>query len=148
MYQSYAQLRVAEIENEAGRRLIARSLFLRAGAVVTHAFNGVDRRYLGLRPNDAIQWHAIRDAWRDRYRIYNLGEVSDRDDTLGEFKRKWGASAEMMCRYYYPPAERRTPRGPGSSWTKGAATRGAMAIWSRVPLRVTAAVGDAIWRFT
>jgi CelD/BcsL family acetyltransferase involved in cellulose biosynthesis len=129
-----------------GRDIVAGSLYLMFGATVFYAFNGCRRSELALRPNDVIQWHAIRDSCREGYRFYDLGEVSHGNRGLADFKSKWGATARQMYRYYHPrPAHAETDGGWSEADTS--APRIVEAAWRRLPLAVTAAVGSRVYRF-
>ena len=132
-------------QHEAGQsRLLAGSLFLMFGQTVFYAFNGRRRGDLALRPNDVIQWQAIHDAHQGGFRRYDFGEVEENQQGLAEFKGKWGAEPKRLCRYYYP-----APRGLETSVVKsdGSARRLANAAWRRLPLKVTAQLGDWIYRY-
>jgi hypothetical protein len=130
---------------ERERRLIAGSLYLAFGGTAFYAFNGCLRSELRLRPNDVIQWHAIEQFRGEGFREYDLGEVSRGNQGLAEFKAKWGAEERQLHRYYYPP--------PAVERLEDAANDGLgpqkllEAAWRRVPLAVTAAAGDAVYRF-
>jgi CelD/BcsL family acetyltransferase involved in cellulose biosynthesis len=130
---------------EHHRRLIAGSIYLTFGATTFYAFNGSRRSELWLRPNDLIHWRAIEDFRREGFRYYDLGEVATGNLGLADFKTKWGSTEVQLHRYYYPrPAVKsleETPRAPTGS--RRLIEKG----WRLVPLRATAALGDAIYRF-
>lgn len=130
-------------QGEAGRsRLLAGSILLMFGQTVYYAFNGRRRGELSLRPNDAIQWRAIHDACRDGFRRYDFGAVVEDDHGLAEFKAKWGAGPRWVHRYAYPVA-----RGAerGASRLGRPARRLANAAWRRLPLQVTALLGNYLY---
>ena len=135
------ELLLAEVEDGRSTTLIAGSLFLRSGNTVFYVFNGRDERHLDLRPNEAIQWSAIQAASLAGFTWYDLGEA-DEGSSLGTFKSKWATHQEWLMRYYHPPAaaETRDVRRP---WETELAAR----VWRRLPLRVTAALGDGLGRF-
>jgi GNAT acetyltransferase-like protein len=129
----------------AGRpELLAGSIFLAFGVSVIYAFNGCRPAGMAMRANDVIQWQAIHDASRAGFRRYDMGEVVDEEEGLHEFKKKWGAEPHRMYRYYYPAAApvHRSDPGPGNR-----AGRTAKALWRTLPLGVTAAVGNWLFRF-
>ncbi len=130
---------------ERNRRLIAGSLYLTFGSTVFYAFNGCRRSELHLRPNDLIQWHAIETFQREGFREYDLGEVSTGNDGLADFKAKWGADERQLFRFYYPPP--RVERLEEPSVDSLGPQKILAAGWRRVPLGVTAALGDAVYRF-
>ena len=96
------RLYVAERE---GGEMLAGSIVLGLGRTAFYAFNGRLRSALALRPNEALQWEAIHDACRRGFERYDLGEVTGGNESLAEFKRKWGADEVQMHRYYHPPPE-------------------------------------------
>ncbi len=120
---------------EAGRaRLLAGSLFLMFGQTVFYAFNGRRREDLSLRPNDAIHWRAIHDTCADGFRHYDLGEVTQGNQGLAEFKSKWGAEPKWLHRYYYP-----APRELEISMleSNSRAHQLMSAAWRRLPIKAT-----------
>lgn len=134
-------LQLAEQEGAAHHRIVAGSMFLMSGRTLTYAFNGCGRHELWQGANDAIQWQAIHDACRHGYRRYDLGEVDDDNQGLADFKRKWGACATRLYRYYYPAPNRLEARTLASL-----PTRALGAIWRRLPLPVTAVLGSGFYR--
>jgi len=130
---------------ERERRLIAGSLYLTFGSTVFYAFNGCRRSELRLRPNDFIQWHAIETFRRAGFREYDLGEVSSGNGGLAEFKAKWGADERQLYRFYFP--QPRVERLEDPSTDSLGPQKILEAGWRCVPLGVTAAVGDAVYRF-
>ena len=122
-------------------RLLAGSIYLMSGQTVFYAFNGCHRTELALRPNDVLQWHAIVDACRAGYRHYDLGEVSRGNEGLAEFKAKWGARERQLQRCYHPrPAGQQPDGGPERF-------KAIEKIWRRLPLPLTAGIGDRVYRY-
>ena len=141
------RLLLAEQHQAGRRRLLAGSLVLMFGQTVFYAFNGRRREDLSLRPNDVIQWQAIQDACRAGFRWYDFGEVTEENQGLAEFKSKWGAEPRRLYRYYYP-----APHVSEGSETRdltagGRARQVANAAWRRLPLSVTALLGDWLYGY-
>lgn len=138
------QLLLAEQRSDGPPRMLAGCLFLMSGPTVVFAFNGRREEKLVVRPNDALHWHAIHEGHRRGFRRYDFGDVDDANPGLAQYKLKWGAGAQRLYRYHDPPLERVGARAvPGS----GHAARMARAGWQRVPLGVTARVGDLLYRY-
>ena len=137
----HMRLLLAERNAQSHRTLIAGSILLMAARTVVYAFNGCQREYLHLRPNDLIQWQAIHDACRGGFRRYDLGEVTAGQDGLAEFKAKWGATEHRMYRYRYP-----APKQASAREQHALVHRAGTAAWRRLPLPVTARVGDWLYR--
>jgi hypothetical protein len=126
--------------------LLAGSMLLMLGETTFYAFNGRLREALPLRPNDLLQWHAMRDAAAAGYRWYDFGEVEDGNEGLASFKAKWDTQARPLIRYNAPPlpGEETTYRTVrAGAWQR----RAALSAWRRVPLPVTAFAGDRVYRY-
>ncbi|HLF00069.1 MAG TPA: GNAT family N-acetyltransferase [Gaiellaceae bacterium] len=140
------RLLLAEAHDGSRARVVAGSMLLMLGETVFYAFNGRVRESLPLRPNDLIQWHAIHDATRAGFRRYDFGEVAHVNLDLAAFKRKWGTHPHPLHRYYFP-ASPEGPAGYGVLESENLARRLGTKAWRRVPLRVTAMVGDRVYRY-
>ena len=124
--------------------LLAGAVVVTLGATAFYLFNGVRRDSFALRPNDVLQWRAIHDCAEAGIARYDLGEVVEHHAGLAEFKRKWGADAVRLHRWYHPaPAEAPDP-GDGAP---GRLTSAAHRAWQRVPLGATARAGDLAYRW-
>lgn len=137
-------MRLLLAERHAGGRtqLLAGSIFLLQGRTVTYAFNGRDRSQLEFRPNDAIHWKAINEACDAGFSRYDFGEVSDGNKGLADFKEKWGAQPVQLYRYSYPQ-QHEVERG---ALAAGPMRHVANSTWRRLPLPVTARLGNWIYR--
>ncbi len=136
------RLLMAEKGEGGNPKILAGSILLMYGQTVHYAFNGRCREALALRPNDAIQWRAIHDACNAGFRIYDFGEVAEGNQGLAEYKSKWDAKPKQLYRDYYPSPQESAP-GPYACH----ATHYASAVWQRLPLIVTAHLGDWLYRF-
>lgn len=131
-------------QQERQPSMLAGSMLLMAGVTVFYAYNGVLPYAMSLRPNDAIQWRAIHDACRDGYSYYDFGEVIAGNCGLASFKTKWGAQRRCLYQYTCPPP-RPESTGPGRS--NGHASKLAAIAWQHLPLRMTAVLGEGIYRY-
>jgi hypothetical protein len=140
-------MRLLLVERSGDRRqAITGSILLMQNDTVFYVFNGRRREALSLRPNDLLQWHAMRDAAAAGYRRYDFGEVETVNASLADFKAKWGTEARPLYRYHAPPLTDEQP-GYGSLETRGALRNLALAAWKRVPLPITALAGDRLYRY-
>jgi lipid II:glycine glycyltransferase (peptidoglycan interpeptide bridge formation enzyme) len=121
-------------------------MVLMLGETAFYAFNGRKREALPLRPNDLLQWQAMRDAAAAGYRWYDFGEVSEGNEGLAGFKAKWDTQTRMLIRYHAPPLPPDEAEYGGVD-TEGWPRRVALATWRRVPLSATAFAGDQVYRF-
>jgi CelD/BcsL family acetyltransferase involved in cellulose biosynthesis len=128
-----------------GSKLLAGSIFLMHGSTVFYAFNGRRGDELSKLPNYAILWKAISDACREGFRYFDLGEVTGENAGLAEFKGKWTGKPKPLHRYYYPARHEEVSDKTDS---KGAAAYPLVeAVWRRLPLRITALVGNLVYGF-
>lgn len=125
------------------RRLLAGSIFLMFNRTTFYAFNGRRSEDLPLRPNDAIQVHALQEAWRGGFRAYDFGEVERYQRGLAEFKRKWGAEPRPLYRYYNVEAGALPVRLAHRS---SVVRQLSSPLWRHLPLGVTAALGRWLYR--
>ncbi len=133
------RLLLAERKRENETYLVAGSIFLKFGQTVFYAFTGCARRNLYLHPHDIIQLEAIRDACKGGYRWYDFGEVTEDNESLAQFKGKWGTHPKPLFRYYYPSEE--SSLRPSSELTNS------RKLWRSLPEKATAVLGDLIYRY-
>jgi hypothetical protein len=142
--QSMLELLLAEQKEIDRNRIIGGCIFLMFGKTVSYAFNGARLADFSLRPNDLILWQAINEACRKGAQDFDLGEVPDGHEGLARFKSKWGAQRIRLHRYYFP--------APGASNDDITGLRKRYRslvenVWSRLPLSVTAWLGDWIFSY-
>ncbi len=121
------------------RKMVAGSIFLSFKKDTYYAFNGSDPEFFPLRPNDLLQWFFQSWAHRHGFASIDLGEVSDGNTGLRDFKRKWGTEERQIYHYYYPASpERRTSFGNVPLNSPLAS------LWQRVPVCATGFIGQCI----
>jgi hypothetical protein len=142
----YLRLLLACREQSGREVVLAGAVVLMLGETAFYAFNGRMREALQLRPNDLLQWHAMRAAITAGCRWYDFGEVEDGNEGLAGFKSKWGTETRELIRYHAPPL----PAGSNGYRKPAGGERArtlALRAWRRVPLSVTALAGDGVYRF-
>jgi hypothetical protein len=141
------QMRLLLAEQKKGEqtKLIAGSIFLKFGQTVFYSFTGCAPRDLCLHPHDLIQIEAIRDACKGGFRWYDFGEVSEDNESLAQFKGKWGTEPRALFRYYYPAMKDRLQEDRPHH--RGVFTNSTRKLWSALPQRATAVLGDLIYRY-
>ncbi len=142
--QGMMQLLLAEHHHAARKKIIAGSIFFLFNHTVSFAFNGSSWRDLSLRPNDAIQWRAINDACRKKYRNFDFGEVPEEHHELARFKSKWGAEPARMYRYYSVVSGESKVVAESSGSHAGSL---AETVWRRLPAKTTEWLGDRIYSY-
>lgn len=128
-------------DTEGGReKIITGSVFLSFNKSVYYSFNGRDAKYLKFRPNDLIQWEAIHDAYKEGYLRYHFGEVSEGQDGLAEFKKKW-CNEKKQIFHLYSGDNLIDNINLNSSYSGNFKRK----IWKKVPLHLTEKIGNIIY---
>jgi CelD/BcsL family acetyltransferase involved in cellulose biosynthesis len=94
--KNLARTFVARLE---GRVIAALIMFTMSGEGI-YAYNFSDRKYLRLRPNNALIWAAIQWSLENRLSIFDLGISSPQDNQLLPFKKRWGAVEHTLREYF------------------------------------------------
>jgi hypothetical protein len=89
-----------------------------------------------------LLWHAIHDARAAGLRWFDFGEVAEEHPELVRFKTKWGAQPIEQYRYYSGPGACRDQNRKLGAY----AERLRHVMWRRLPLRLTAQLGDCLYR--
>jgi hypothetical protein len=137
------KLMLAERTIKGKTEMVAGSIFLMYGRRVFYAFSACPVKYFPLQPNDLIQWEAIHWAARNRFREYDLGEVSSDAQQLAAYKAKWGGEERVLYRYYYPKMASESPDSSVLSRRQKLFEK----VWKQLPLHVTAHLGDLIYSY-
>ena len=138
------ELLVAEKQEAGQTTIIAGSVFLKYGRTISYVFNGASSKDFSLRPNDVIQWEAINQACKQGFELFDFGEVPDGNAALAKFKSKWGAEPTRLYRYYFPATQ---PSEQAKADAEGAARKLAKSVWSRLPLELTAWLGERAYYY-
>jgi hypothetical protein len=134
------KLLVAERNENGTKRIVAGSIFLLFGQTVFYAFTGCAHEDFHLHPHDIIQLESIRSSCKNGYRWYDFGEAND-EDSLTQFKGKWGTEAKPLYRYHYPARQIGHDSKPSKLVTF------VRRSWRSLPLGWTAMLGNQIHRY-
>ena len=138
------RLLLAEKEVRGRPRLLSGYLYLVYGKTFHCWLNGRRRDSLKFSPNYALHWHAMNDAYRDGYQVYDFGEVDDDDPGLIAFKAKWGAEPMCTYRYYFPMQTARVAKvRPAGKILEQVGKR----LWRKVPISLVLRLADLVYSF-
>lgn len=126
---------------EYQQTVIAGMILLASGTTMRYAYGASDEQYLRLAPNNLLMWDAISLGCSLGCTTFDLGRTACDNEGLMEFKRRWGAIKEPLPYYYYPATSGLAATSE-SSWKYRLLT----SCWRRLPLPVTAALGDRLYR--
>ena len=65
-------------------------------------FSVYDEKFLTISPTHYLFWEAVKSAYSEGYRIFDFGRTSPYNDTLMDFKRRWGTEIADLPYLYYP----------------------------------------------
>ncbi|MGC2194261.1 MAG: GNAT family N-acetyltransferase [Terriglobales bacterium] len=136
----HVKLFLAEQQEGARCRIIAGSMLLVFGQTAFWAFTGCAEENLQLHPHDLLQLAAIRYAYNNGFRWYDLGEVPGGHASLAQFKSKWGTSPKILYRYYFPAQAAAREDYSGL-------VPGVRILWRALPKKATAILGDLVYQF-
>jgi hypothetical protein len=105
-----------------------------------YAFGASDPAQLEHRPNHVLLWTAIQDAIAAGC-TFDLGRVAPEQQSLLEFKRRWGGQAIPLAYDYWPE-----PGGLNLAPRDRGAMTAVAAVWSRLPAPV-ARLGAGLYRY-
>jgi CelD/BcsL family acetyltransferase involved in cellulose biosynthesis len=125
----------------AGGRPVAAAVFLAWKGTVVYKHSASLADAWGLRPNNAVLWHAIRWACENGYSTFDLGRTDTGNEGLLLFKRGWGGDEQPLV---YSMLGRTRVSRPGM----GPVTRFSRLLIRRSPPFVCRAVGHAFYRHT
>ena len=137
------KLLLAECSEAGEKRIIAGSVFLSFNDTVFYSFNGRNRTGLMNHANDLIQWEAIHTACKEGFKYYDMGEVSECNATLAQFKSKWGCNSKQIYHYYF---SRKNYYNLGESDISDENNL-LRSVWRKLPVKVTQEWGILTNRF-
>jgi hypothetical protein len=105
-----------------------------------YAFGASDPAHLEHRPNHMLLWAAIQDAIAAGCR-FDMGRAAPEQESLVEFKRRWGGQALPLAYDYWP-----APAGLNLARRDRGTMAAVAAIWSRLPAGV-ARLGSGLYRY-
>lgn len=116
------------------------SILLQFGRKAFWAFTGSNSTGMRSHANDLALLKCIREACREGYDYFDLGEVADDHPKLSQFKAKWGTIQQPIYRYYYPAPELGAKETPASG--RELIRNAAGFVWKRLPLPLIATLGE------
>jgi len=125
------------------REIIAGSVFFSLSDTVFYSFNGRNKAGLTYHANDLIQWEAIRNACESGFKYYDMGEVSECNASLAQFKSKWGCDSKQIYHYYYSNNDYYN-LGKSDIYEENKVLK---SVWRKLPLKVTQKWGVLTNRF-
>jgi hypothetical protein len=125
--------------------MIAGIIILKYGKSAIFGFAGAKRNELWRNPYDLLHWCAMHEAWKEGYKWYDFGEVSESDEGLIHYKKKWGTTETYSFRCYYSgdPVSDGEIFSPSLHYGKNVVE----ALWQKMPLSFTASIGEYLYRY-
>ena len=79
-----------------GEQLLAGAVFLHWNKTLTYKYSASDPRYLYLKPNNLLLWHAIQWGCKSGYEVFDWGKTDINNEGLRDFKRGWGSDEQIL----------------------------------------------------
>ena len=79
-----------------GEQLLAGAVFLHWNKTLTYKYSASDPRYLHLRPNNLLLWHAIQWGCEQGYEVFDWGKTDIDNKGLRDFKLGWGSEEQFL----------------------------------------------------
>ncbi|MGC8490553.1 MAG: lipid II:glycine glycyltransferase FemX [Syntrophobacteraceae bacterium] len=83
-----------------GGRTVSSVLLLKHGDMVHYEYGASLRGALHLHPSHFLLWAAIRRAKEEGFRTFNFGRTSDANESLSQFKARWGTRRQPLAYYH------------------------------------------------
>lgn len=87
---------------QTGRMPIAGLILLKFKDRVSAEFAASDEAFRDLSPNHFVFWEAIKLCYEEGYKIFDFGRTSPTNNTLMDFKRRWGTEVIDLPQFFYP----------------------------------------------
>lgn len=100
------------------------------------------REFNRYSPNMLLYWTSLELACKQGYRQFDFGRSTPLEGTY-RFKEQWGAKPHALYWYYWLPEGREMPQVN----VKNPKYRTAIALWQRLPLRMTRLIGPGIVKY-
>ena len=87
-------------------KIIAGSINFHFGNKAIFKYGASDKKYLHLRPNNAVMWESLKYYIQNGYKHFHFGITELRNSGLAQFKRGWGTTERIIHynRYDYAKA--------------------------------------------
>jgi serine/alanine adding enzyme len=105
-----------------------------------YGFGASDPQHLGVRPNHVLLWQALQDA-AEAGCLFDLGRAAPEQQSLVEFKRRWGGQAIPLAYDYWPE-----PGGMNVAQRDRGPMAAVASVWSRLPASI-ARMGSGLYRY-
>jgi Acetyltransferase (GNAT) domain len=87
-------------------QVIAGAIVFRYKNTFIYEYSASDQNKLTISPNQLLIWEVIKIACSEGARFFDFGRSSLTNQTLINFKSRWGAHGQDLMYYYYPKANR------------------------------------------
>lgn len=85
-------------------KIIAGAVVFRHKSTFHYEYSASDQTKLAISPNQLLIWEVIKIACSEGAKFLDFGRTSSTNQTLIEFKSRWGAARQDLAYYYYPKA--------------------------------------------
>lgn len=106
LWATFAPSGMVEVELATWRGTpVAGILLLRFKGRVSAEYLVSDEQYRDMSPNHLLVWNAIRRAHEQGYQYFDFGRTDATNNSLMDFKRRWGTTVSDLPVYFYPRSD-------------------------------------------
>jgi hypothetical protein len=83
-------------------RIISSVLLLKYRNTVIYEYGASNEDMMNVRPSHLLLWEAIKHSQLEGYKTFDFGRTSNENDSLSQFKSRWGAKRQPLFYYLVP----------------------------------------------
>ncbi|MBW1929150.1 MAG: GNAT family N-acetyltransferase [Deltaproteobacteria bacterium] len=123
-------------------RILAALILFKFKNRVSVEYAASDESFVKISPNHFLFWEAIKIAYQDGFQIFDFGRTSPTNESLMDFKRRWGTQVIDLPQFIYPKAAAGEIEASEESWKFRLITR----ICDRAPDSFQRIIGNFCYR--
>ncbi len=126
---------------------IGAGIVLFKGSMATIPWASTKREFNRLSPNMLLYWSLLKHSADNGYKTFDFGRSSYGEGTF-KFKQQWGAKPVLLKWKTFKNGEQEDPSKTNTSISRKSKTRPLVeAIWKKLPLTLTIAIGSKIRKY-
>ena len=91
---------------EYNDKVVAATIMLKYKDTFYYEYSAADSRFFNLGSNQKLIWETIKIAHQQGAKKFDFGRSSLTNQSLIEFKKRWGTSEQLLHYYYFPNTKR------------------------------------------
>jgi predicted N-acyltransferase len=122
--------------------IVSSVLLLKYKDTVTYEYGATLPETFKLHPSQFLLWEAIKGAIIKGYRIFDFGRTANDNQSLSDFKARWGGRRDALHYYYLPKLD-----GIGSFRHRSSSKRVMYHIMKACPPSISRLIGSRLYKY-